>query len=181
MKFKIEKTGCSVRTLKDAKQDDCHFTQVRMDFFLDSSDIGYDKQHVLAPIIPLDGYPGKKNETGTPDNMGDYISWIKSLPTVFVDKPFHAHFVQLNSDVKDEEILFVAAIAMSWAYEKWTIICNGNLEGLEVLEIWKTLKNLPLTPIDNNYVKELHDQRISEIVSADFTKVQDASLYQVRV
>lgn len=179
MYFKIEKTGCSVRTLKDAKQDDCHFSQVRMDFFLDSSDIGYDKQHVQAPIFPVGGYTGENDTNGQPVDMGKYNTWKSSLPTKWVDNPFHVHFVQFNSDVKDEEILFVAAIAMSWAYEKWTTICNGNLDRAEALEIWKTLKNLPLTPIANNYVKELHDQRISEIISADFTKVQDSSLYRV--
>ena len=181
MYFTIEKTGCAVRTLKDGKGADCHFSQVRIDCFLESTDIGYDKRHIQVPIIPDDGYKGEVDKDNRPVNMDDYKAWTSSLPMKWIDNPFHSHFVQFNSDVKDDEILFVAEIALSWAYARWTTICNEKLEGKETLEIWKTLKNLPLVPIDNNYIKNLHVKRISEIISTDFTKTQDASLYRVGV
>lgn len=163
--FTIEKTGCSVADIRGY-----FFTEVRYNCYLNPNDIGYEKKYLQQPIIPEEGY------TGEPE---DYDTWVTSLPTGWVNNYFHIHFVQFTN-VTDEEILFVGELALSMAYERWTTICNEDLDDhSDVVNVWSTLKNQPLILSVNNQDKNKHEDRITEILEKDFTKTTNANLYSI--
>jgi hypothetical protein len=87
--------------------------------YLEPEDYGYEKHLVQVPVIPEGGYQGKVNEFGQPVDMEEYKAWIKSLPLVWQDNPFHNHFIQVDPDTSDEEIMDIAEAFLHECYIKW--------------------------------------------------------------
>ena len=117
MFVKIEPTGCCERK---------GMVQVRFCMYLEPSDYGYDKHHIQVPVIPESGYPGELNDMGVPLDIGDYDSWLASLPKVWQDNPFHNHFVYVEPDTTDKEIMDIGGAFLKEAYTKWG--CEEKLE-----------------------------------------------------
>jgi len=110
MHFKVEKTGCSVRKGR---------VQIRYCLYLDPNDYGYEKHYVQVPIVPEEGYQGKVGKMGEPIDQKDYNKWFKALPTKMQNNPFHNHFVQLEPDIVDAEILYVGEVALIESKRNW--------------------------------------------------------------
>ncbi len=96
MYIKIEPTGTCQRK---------GMVQVRLCFYLDANDYGYEKHHV--PDIT-------EEYTGKPE---DYQTWLDSLPKR--DNPFHNHFIQVPPDASDKEIVALAKDYLKLTYDKW--------------------------------------------------------------
>lgn len=83
--------------------------KVRFDMFMTQDAPYYGKHYVYtvdwdSPEAQA-GYPGEVDEkTGEPLDWEDYQKWVDSLPYIWVNTPFHTHFVYFNTDVADEEI-----------------------------------------------------------------------------
>ena len=110
MYFKVENSGCSVRKGR---------VQIRYSLFLDKTDYGYDKHYVEVPIIPAEGYQGDVDKNGMPTNQTDYGKWWSELPTEMQHNPFHNHFVQVEPDITDVEILYVGEVALIESKRNW--------------------------------------------------------------
>lgn len=110
MYVKIEPTGCCERK---------GMVQVRLAMYLDPEDYGYEKHRVQVPVFPEGGYTGKKDELGQPVSVEGYKAWVKGLPTVLQNNPFHNHFIYVEPDTSDEEIMDIAEAFLHEAYIKW--------------------------------------------------------------
>ncbi len=95
MRAVIEPTGCSVRR---------GAVQIRIDLFLDEKDARYKEHHIQVPVLPEGGYQGKVDDMGQPVDQKDFDKWMKSLPKVWQDTPFHSHFIQLSPDATDADV-----------------------------------------------------------------------------
>ena len=113
MYVKVEPSGCCERK---------GMVQVRLAMYLDPTDYGYDKHHVKLPLIPESGYIGEIDSTGRPTNLTDYRNWFNSLPKVWQLNPFHNHFIYVEPDTTDEEIMDIAEAFLHEAGIKW---CNN--------------------------------------------------------
>ncbi len=110
MFVKVEPSGCCERK---------GMVQVRFCMYLDSTDYGYEKYHVEMPVIPEGGYPGKVDDMGMPINQKDYDRWIKSLPKVWQNNPFHNHFIQAEPETTDKEIMDIASTFLREGGIRW--------------------------------------------------------------
>ena len=119
MIVKVEPTGCCVRK---------GMAQVRFCMYLEPGDYGYDKHHVQLPVIPEEGYPGKVDEMGSPIDIEDYNKWLDGLPKEWQNNPFHNHFIYVEPDTTDEEILDIGEAFLGEAYKKW---CAGSFPDLK--------------------------------------------------
>ena len=124
MYVKVEPSGCCERK---------GMLQIRFSFYLDPIDFGYKKHHIEVPVIPEGGYPGKVDEQGSPIDIKDYEKWLKKLPTVWQNNPFHNHFIYVETDISDKEIMDIGKAFLAECYIKW--------EDEEILD----LKNPPIT------------------------------------
>lgn len=104
---------------------------ITAEFYLEPGDEGYDvyhaEHHVPAPVMPVGGYPGDKNENGQPIDHEEYASWVKTLPTVEQINPFCNHSIQFESGASAEEILwcFEWALALTHInYLKQDLCCR---------------------------------------------------------
>lgn len=111
MIVKVEPTGCCERK---------GMVQVRICMYLEPTDARYDEHHVQLPVIPPEGYQGKVDETGSPVDIDDYNHWIDGLPKVWQNNPFHNHFIYVEPDTPDEEIMDKAEAFSKEAYAKWS-------------------------------------------------------------
>jgi len=100
--------------------------QIRFCMYLDEGDYGYDVHHVQVPVIPEEGYTGKVNEFGTPVDMKHYQEWLDSLPKMWQTNPFHNHFIYVEPDTSDEEIMNIGQAFLEEAYIKWA--CEERLD-----------------------------------------------------
>jgi hypothetical protein len=95
----INKTGCGVR------KGNC---QIRLDFYLEPSNPRYnDKYLYLVDTTSekyLAGYKGEVDKDGNPVNQEEWDAWWDSLPRVWVNTPFHTHFIYLPADFTDDDI-----------------------------------------------------------------------------
>ena len=110
--FKVEPSGVCERK---------GLVQIRFCFYLTPDDIGYEKHHVYIPIIPTGGYSGTVGDTGMPLDMGDFKTWLDSLPKEWLDNPFHNHFVLVPPETSDGEIADMGKTVLSEAYGKWIL------------------------------------------------------------
>lgn len=148
MYFKIEKSGCCEHK---------GLVQVRADFYYDETDKGYSLTEVK--IFSKEGYQGKVDGVlNTPADMEDYKKWVDSLPTEKRLLPRHTHFIYFPHNVTNEEILFCFEIALDW-YKKS-----------------RPMKNVK--PVFTSYTKINSEIKLSEVISADFTKI--SNLYSVK-
>lgn len=121
MFVKVESSGCSVRK---------GMVQIRLCMYLEPDDYGYEKHHVLVPVIPEKGYKGKVDELGWPVDVDDFTKWLDSLPKVEQDNPFLNHFIQVEPTTTDKEIMDIAEAFLHEAGVKW-----GNDEKLDLVNI----------------------------------------------
>ena len=117
MFVKVEPSGCCERR---------GMVQVRLSMYLDEGDYGYEKHHIQVPVIPEGGYPGKWDAEGSPVDTKDFDKWLKKLPKVWQNNPFHNHFIQVEPDTTDEEIMDIAEAFLHEAGIKWST--NSKLD-----------------------------------------------------
>lgn len=110
MYVKVEPSGCCEHK---------GLVQVRFCLYLDPEDYGYEKHHVQLPVIPEEGYQGEVDKTEVPTNQEDYKKWIDSLPKVWQNNPFHNHFMLVEPDTTDKEIMDIGEAFLNEAYIKW--------------------------------------------------------------
>ena len=130
MYVKVNPSGCCTRH---------GMVQVRLDMYLDTEDYNYNQTHIQVPVISPKDYTGKLNDRNMPVDMDDYNTWASSLPKVWLDNPFHNHFIQVRHDTTDKEILDIAEVFLSECYIKWA--SDISLIG----EQQPTNKSLPFT------------------------------------
>ncbi len=107
---KIEPSGCCERN---------GMVQVRFCMHLDDKDYGYDKHHIQVPDFTGAEYKGKVDKDGNPVDFKDYQAWVDSLPKIWQNNPFHNHFIQVNPDTTETEIMDIAEAFLHEAYIKW--------------------------------------------------------------
>ena len=110
MHFKVEKTGCSIRK---------GMVQIRYALYLDPEDYRYDEHYVDVRIYSKEDYTGKLDENGMPVDQLHFEEWFLNLPTEKRHNPFHNHFVQVEPDITDEEILYIGEVALLKAKRMW--------------------------------------------------------------
>jgi len=88
--------------------------------YLDEGDYGYEKHHIQVPVIPEEGYQGEVDEEGMPKDEKDYQKWIDSLPKIWQTNPFHNHFIYVEPDATDDEIMDIGEAFLQEAYTKWS-------------------------------------------------------------
>ena len=111
MFVKVEPTGCCERK---------GMVQVRFCMYLDPGEPGYDKHHIQVPVIPEEGYRGKVDEMGNPIDIEAYKKWLDGLPKAWRNNPFHNHFIYVEPDATDEEIMDSGEAFLQEAYQKWS-------------------------------------------------------------
>ncbi len=67
--------------------------QIRFCMYLDKGDYGYEKH---------------------------YVQVLNSLPKVWQLNPFHNHFIYVEPEITDKEIMEMGEKFLKWAYAKWT-------------------------------------------------------------
>ena len=107
MYVKVEPSGCCERH---------GLVQVRFSFYLEPGDSGYEKNYVQ---IPKKKYNGKCNEIGIPLDIGHYLNWKATCPKIWVNTPFHNHFVYDEPETPDDEILAQMQYHLPNFYEAW--------------------------------------------------------------
>jgi len=112
MFVKVEPSGCCERK---------GMVQVRFCMYLEPGDYGYDKHHVQLPVTPEEGYQGKVGDMGIPVDIDDYNRWIDTLPKIWQNNPFHNHFIYVEPDTSDEEIMDIGGAFLKEAYADWAI------------------------------------------------------------
>ena len=117
MFVKVEPTGCCERK---------GMVQIRFCMYLEPSDYGYEKHYVQVPIIPEGGYPGEVDEMGNPIDIEDYNKWLDTLPKAWQTNPFHNHFIYVEPDISDEDIMDIGEAFLHEAYIKWA--CEQRLD-----------------------------------------------------
>ena len=110
MYVRVEPSGCCERK---------GMVQVRFSMYLEPTDYGYDKHCVQLPVIPEEGYQGKVDEMGEPVDIEDYNKWLDGLPKEWQNNPFHNHFIYVEPDTTDKEILDIGEAFLHECYIKW--------------------------------------------------------------
>lgn len=123
---RIEPTGISVRKGK---------VQIRFCFYLDLTDARYDEHHVQVSVIPDEGYLGEVDDRGRPIDIDHYKAWLKSLPKIWQNNPFHNHFVRVSHDVTDGEISKLMQESLAEFYGIWS-------RGEDILKVWKPKREM---------------------------------------
>lgn len=107
---KIEPTGVVERK---------GLVQIRFSFYLELDDARYDEHHIQVPVIPPEGYLGEVDEMGIPADIDAYDTWIESLPKKWQNNPFHNHFIYVEPETSDDEIMDIGEGFLKEAYNKW--------------------------------------------------------------
>lgn len=111
MLVKVEESGCCVRK---------GMVQVRFGFYLEPADARYEEHHIQVPIIPPEGYPGEVDAEGNPTDWETYNAWLESLPKKWQNNPFHNHFIYVEPDITDGEIMDIGEAFLKESYGKWS-------------------------------------------------------------
>jgi len=93
--------------------------QVRFAMYLDKGDYKYDEHLIEVPVMPEEGYQGEIDEHRMPADIEDYKKWIAGLPTEWQNNPFHNHFIYVEPDTTDKEIMDMGEAFLHEAYIKW--------------------------------------------------------------
>ena len=99
MFVRVEPSGCCERK---------GLVQIRFSMYLDEGDYGYAIHHVQVPERPL-----------TEEELAD-PKLAKKVPKVWQNNPFHNHFIYVEPETTDEEIMEMGEKFLKWAYAKWT-------------------------------------------------------------
>jgi len=105
MYVKVEPSGCTERK---------GLVQVRFCMYLDEDDYGYNIHHIQVPEREL-----------TKEELAD-SELAKKVPKVWKNNPFHNHFIYVEPDTTDEEIMDIGEAFLHEAYTKWA--CGGGLD-----------------------------------------------------
>ncbi len=105
MFVKVEPSGCYERK---------GLVQVRFSMYLDEGDYGYDVHHIQVPERPL-----TEEELANP-------KLAEKVPKVWQTNPFHNHFIYVEPETSDEEIMDIGQTFLEEAYIKWT--CEEKLD-----------------------------------------------------
>ena len=109
-----------------------------------------------VPIITHKKYAELPEVLAVQAEQEAYTTWRNSLPTQWQNNPFCCHFVQFESNVTDEEILFVGELALDMAHTNWK---KGALH---------ENKNFPVSFTDDELHKAMSESRINDIKEKDF-------------
>lgn len=125
---KVEPSGCCVHK---------GMVQVRFSFYLKPTDPRYDEHHIQVPVIPEGGYPGKVGYAShygltVPLDMEDYHKWFNALPMVWQNNPFHNHFIYVDPNTTDKEIMDIGETFLQEAFGKWAGKKNLDLKNKPV-------------------------------------------------
>lgn len=107
MYAKIDPSGCTERK---------GLVQVRFAMYLDPGDYGYDVHHIQVPERAL-----------TEAELAD-SALAALVPLKWQTNPFHNHFIYVEPDVSDKEIMDTGEAFLREAYTKWA---NGKRLDLE--------------------------------------------------
>ncbi len=107
MRVKIEPSGLAISK---------GLVQIQFAFYLEPSESRYEEHHVQVPIIPPEGYPGERDAI---DSIS-YDIWLESLPKKWQNNPFHKHFIYVEPDLTDKEILDIGEVCLSEAFNDWS-------------------------------------------------------------
>jgi hypothetical protein len=108
---RIENSGVAVRGGR---------VQVRVCFYLDPADTGYDKCHIQMPDFSGAAYSGELDEFGSPVDEVAYAVWVASLPKVWQDNPFHNHFIYVDAATSEKEIRALMDAHLKEFYLIWS-------------------------------------------------------------
>jgi hypothetical protein len=155
----VNKTGCTVR------KGNC---QIRLDFFLEPTDPRYaDKYLYLVDTTSpeyLAGYPGKVDEFGNPIDLEAYAKWWESLPRIWVNTPFHTHFIYLPATFTQKDIEDAIAFHLPNYYQafqdRWDEVPGGMRHG------WATETRIRPTNWAEKESLSAYDTRVAECQSA---------------
>ena len=160
---KVEPSGC----------EEYHGNvKIRFDFFLNPEDYRYEDRHLFmvdeTSVEYLVGYPGKLDEFGRPKNMVQYEKWIDGLPHIWIDIPFHSHFIYVSPDTTDVVIGEIANRHLANFYtawcQDWIDIAGGIRHGWDVADrIRPTRYSEILEASEYNVLKTDCEQKIEEI------------------
>jgi len=107
---KIEPSGCCERH---------GLCQIRLAMYLEETDYAYERHYVYVPVLPEGGYPGLVDAKGNPLDKADYDGWLARLPHIWRVNSFHNHFLHLEPDVTDAEIMASAEHHLPNFYQAW--------------------------------------------------------------
>lgn len=93
--------------------------QVKLEFYLDPTDYGYDKTYIDVPDFAGKEYKGKTDKDGNPDPVA-YQEWIDKLPKKKQLNPFHSHFVYLPPEYSKSDIENEIAFHLPNFYKAWS-------------------------------------------------------------
>ncbi len=100
MYVRVEPTGCCERK---------GLVQIRFCFYLEPSDARYDVHHIQVPVRPL-----------TDEEVAD-PKLAELVPKKWQTNPFHNHFIYVEPDTSDEEIMDIGGAILNEAYIKWVL------------------------------------------------------------
>ena len=155
----VEKSGCVVR------KGNC---QIRLDFYLEPDDPRYNDKylHLVDTTSPewLAGYKGKVDEFGIPIDQEDYDTWFESLPRVWVNTPFHSHFIYLpptftNKDIEDAISYHLPNFYLAFQ-DRWDEVQGGMRHG------WATETRIRPIDYSKSDTPAEFDARVAECQSA---------------
>ena len=98
MFVKIEPSGCTERK---------GLVQIRFCMYLEPADFGYDVHHIQVPERPL-----------TEEEVADSLL-AALVPKVWQNNPFHNHFIYVEPETSDREIMYIGEAFLNEAYIKW--------------------------------------------------------------
>lgn len=108
--------------------------QVKLEFYLDPADFGYEQTHIDVPYFTGAEYKGKKGKDGNPDPE-QYQAWAETLPKQKQLNPFHSHFVYLPPDYSKADVETEIAFHLPNFYAAWTA-------GKSMRSGWDTAKRI---------------------------------------
>jgi hypothetical protein len=125
---KIEPSGCCVRK---------GTVQIRICFYLEPTDFGYDIHHIQVPDFTGQVYSGEVGTLGNPVVPIAYQAWVDTLPKVWQVNPFHNHFIYVAADAQKNDI---KQAMKDYLKEFWDIWSSGKEISKEYKEKVKFVK-----------------------------------------
>lgn len=93
---------------------------VKLEFYLDPADYGYEQTYVSVSDFTGATYKGKLDKDGQPRNPEDYQAWMDSLPRKWQLNPFHNHFIYLPPDYANKDVEREISFHLPNFYAAWS-------------------------------------------------------------
>ena len=93
---------------------------VKLEFYLNPEDYGYEQTYVGVPDFTGATYKGKLAKDGQPRDAADYEAWVDSLPRKWQLNPFHNHFIYLPPDYSKADVEAQIAFHLPNFYAAWS-------------------------------------------------------------